>query len=652
MNQNSSAAQAPSSSSISQVSPVCGRIGDAVKDATSAKLPSETMIRSHLCSITTKGPEQIQTTKYPLPEPPDGSVVVPIEAHDKVYPFRGAPGLYVAHENQIPPPARQLQQWETQIKNRLLTDIFELQTKMIRTKIGRRFPPTISPELRMSGTLKSPGSTHVELSPRIWILYDDNRWKKEIKKFVGDLWWLFEYCDPTHIEIRKGGPRLATLDPPLFVEGLPLPPGHGFPLRDGIDIYLHAERPVGPSAIGLMCCATVTKHGKICGQRISRLGGLVSIDHHRTLSMTTAHGMIELIWQTALDDDVDEEDGEDDELFSGDGYASDDSFSGDGYGSKNSNVGTWPKQTSFDPNKVEEWDLIETLGTTSFLGGAALKLGFYLENLGTLETIPGWLPRDTDFSLWGLQRANEYKNIYQTPGNPHEMVQLLSDEEARNSVNSALNDVFILLGPNNILKADPLPNESEFMVRGVRFVARKIRTQEPIGPGCSGSWVVKGNEFLGMLIACNEYEPYAYYTPRGKLFADVRSAIIGSKNIELYPGPPAQHPASARQTLTQAVEAERQNQRQNAANSKTYQQITPKSSKKSHPPITSTGFRIKNSGYSPYPLEINDSDLYDQPTPISNVAYAQGGQYSSSAGLNDEEDWDFCDPVGAHEASA
>lgn len=101
----------------------------------------------------------------------------------------------------------------------------------------------------------------------------------------------------------------------------------GFPLGQNSHLFHHVERRAGNSAIGRLCCATILKNGIIRGQRVSRLGGLVSFNGTASLALTTAHGMLELAWDILLEDASDLDELSDQVGWSPEGgYDSDDSL--------------------------------------------------------------------------------------------------------------------------------------------------------------------------------------------------------------------------------------------------------------------------------------------------------------------------------------
>ncbi len=121
--------------------------------------------------------------------------------------------------------------------------------------------------------------------------------------------------------------------------------------------------------MGLVGCVTTTRNGDIVGQRLSRIGGLISVNS-RTGAITTAHGMLEpalsLVRRGIAPQDNDNSDT--------------DSFpSSPAWSTKRMNplLYTIKRATSYDdweeslgqvdPNTIDEWCPVQIL-TNTFLG--------------------------------------------------------------------------------------------------------------------------------------------------------------------------------------------------------------------------------------------------------------------------------------------
>ena len=87
---------------------------------------------------------------------------------------------------------------------------------------------------------------------------------------------------------------------------------------------------------------------------------------------------------------------------------------------------------------------------------------------------------DTDFSLWGISKADVLRNEYLVWDTPGQKVRLVADSSDITKSAASI-DVNLLIGPEESLQVQLLPGKSHFMVRGVRFTGKKIRTKAPLG---------------------------------------------------------------------------------------------------------------------------------------------------------------------------
>ncbi|KAK4168457.1 hypothetical protein QBC43DRAFT_310263 [Cladorrhinum sp. PSN259] len=433
-------------------------------------------------------------------------ITVSIADTDKVYPFSGVPGLFVGHENVITPQRDYLERRKHEVLPRLLTDVGEFQKKIARTKMGRKSPPQIAPELRMSGYVTDGNATHVTLSPRIWILYND-KWRKQVNKFVEESEWLAHegFGKP---EIHKGSLRLSCVSPRSPIEGLSLQPSQAMSLGNDVDLYLHVENTHRDSAAGLVCCATVVKDGVIAGQRISRIGGILLING-RAMALTTAHGILELGWEI---------------LFDEENYADPDSdmedleWSDDDSDYSNNSETPWP---SIDYQNITEWTSVEILGTTSFLGNQGLDPKTFIPQMHRRMTVNY---RDTDFSLWHVPELGPLKNQYEGEDTVKTTVTRLAWTCGAKGTETTGGQIKVVLGPDNILEGYCLPRRNSFMIRGKIFETQKLRLLEPLALGCSGAWVVVNDELCGMIVASYDSEPYAHMVTCEDIVNDIREA--------------------------------------------------------------------------------------------------------------------------------
>lgn len=221
-------------------------------------------------------------------------VVINLDGSSKetIYSFNND-RLLVGFPHKIEPSLALQMRWKDEIEPQLCHDVeaFQRRTKPV-VRRGRVLTPRLSVELRMSGHVKI-GDSQVTLVPTIWFLYDDKRWEKDTRRFVGELEWLSGEGFGTP-EIQKGCPRFTKLQIPVERLHLSALKYAGIPLPGGGELYIHVEEPQSSTACGLLCCTTFVQDGEVSAQHVSRIGGLMNLDE-RTAAVTTAHGFLEEI---------------------------------------------------------------------------------------------------------------------------------------------------------------------------------------------------------------------------------------------------------------------------------------------------------------------------------------------------------------------
>jgi hypothetical protein len=404
-----------------------------------------------------------------------------------MYRFPGASDLYVGFEDTVRPDTAQLENWHQRIKPRLLTDIKEFQKKMVKSSKVRwgRSGPLISPQLRMSGHSVT-GTTTITLLPCIWILYDKAKWKRDVQKFVRELEWLA--CEGFgNIEVHKGA-NLAALDGPSFVSGLDLDETRAMHLQDGTSLHLHLESPQGVSACGLLCCATLTSHGAVLDQRLSRIGGLISVDGV-SFGATTAHGLMECLWDRGS------------EIVD----SSDESCDLESMGSDGSDSGMSQDQSEeeecvellggINASSITGWDRCLKIGGISFLDDRASDLKSFVQQSCPSPELPqeydmgqntngGFsssanqspVLRGSDFTLLRNGNIDDLRNTYTTKDlGTIEVDTVFTWDDA------SAGPVQLLLGHDQVLGGILIPGSTSLVMHGFEFESRKVRTTAPLG---------------------------------------------------------------------------------------------------------------------------------------------------------------------------
>ena len=76
-----------------------------------------------------------------------------------------------------------------------------------------------------------------------------------------------------------------------FIPVLDFDPENYIPLPDGHRLFVHVEAP-GPAAIcnGILCCTTIQRNGVPTIQKLSRIGGIMTLNETTCVAVTTGHG--------------------------------------------------------------------------------------------------------------------------------------------------------------------------------------------------------------------------------------------------------------------------------------------------------------------------------------------------------------------------
>lgn len=404
-----------------------------------------------------------------------------------MYRFPGASDLYVGFEDIVRPDITELENWHQRIEPSLLTDIKEFQKKIMKSSKVRwgRSGPLISPQLRMSGHSVT-GTTTITLLPCIWILYDKAKWKRDVQKFVRELEWL--ECEGFgKIEVHKGA-NLAALDGPSFVSGLDLDETQALHLQDGTSLHLHLESPQGVSACGLLCCATLTRHGAVLDQRLSRIGGLISVDGV-SFGATTAHGLMECLWGRGSETVDSSNESYDLESLGSDG--SDSEMSQD----QSDEEEYIEPLGGINASSITGWDHSLMTGGISFLENHACDLKSFIQQSRPSSELPpeynmgqntnGGLTssknqspvlRGSDFTLLRNGNTDDLKNTYTTKD-----LRKIEVDTVFTWDDASAGPVQLLLGHDQVLGGILIPGSTSLVMHGFEFKSRKIRTTAPLG---------------------------------------------------------------------------------------------------------------------------------------------------------------------------
>ncbi|KAI1428190.1 hypothetical protein F5Y12DRAFT_79496 [Xylaria sp. FL1777] len=374
-------------------------------------------------------------------------------------------------------------------------------------------------ESRLSGNI-SANEEDLELLPTIWVICASGLYKTLVKEALRQphLSWLDKPIEVVEgLTFNKRRERVGNLD----LSG-------GICFANSHRLHLHIEEAgKSNSACGLVTCATITKDGRIIDQCISRVGGLLLLDHEVICATSTAHGILDMLVSAGIccirEEDVsdsrdisdpDTDVGTDSE---GDGESM---ISGGDTDQLDPEPPSAPKASS-----VTHWNIVPEVIIIDFLRAA-------LPDLNQTWTF-GTNVRAHDFALFELGRDpfQKLNNSYEYKSVKH----MVTTQYMEYHPDPLCLEIIVLLGHNTFARGKMLPGISHIWLAGVEFTTIRLLLDESLAPGTSGSWVVSGSSLQGIVIASYNQEPIAHMIPAQRLFRDIMSAFPPLLSVSLPP---------------------------------------------------------------------------------------------------------------------
>lgn len=224
-------------------------------------------------------------------------------AKDRVYCIRK--NIFLAMRGDIPVPPEAEAAYNDKIKYRLMKDL-DKAWKSIEPKAKNRRRSARDPnqfiseslELRMSGRATGGRSGRVELVPTIWVRCPEHQ-QASMKKALRDncMGWAHS-TELGKIMVGDAAKLLSSEASSPFE----MPVGRGMLLESprfaGVTLHLEIEDVATLTSIeGIFCRATLVQDGVVRSQKLSTIGGVVSIDG-RPFGLTSAHAMFGNLWDS------------------------------------------------------------------------------------------------------------------------------------------------------------------------------------------------------------------------------------------------------------------------------------------------------------------------------------------------------------------
>lgn len=432
--------------------------------------------------------------------------------------------IFVARHLEVPIPPESMQLFRQKIEPKLLADIHEAKRHIEASCSQRRDPNDFihePVELRMSGrALDGPDGT-VKLKPTIWVRTSpaNHRAMQKAMKKSCMKWVHNTQFGEVMVEISA---RLLSFSPR---EKWVVPTGPGAILDDleGVTLHLEIEDPPEKPHFpdGVFCRATIMQGSEILSQRLSRIGGFVSING-RSLGLTTAHSMLGTLWDILLaDDDTSEAIRSVRESTSLSQPSTllldDDSIS---RGPTSDNYACYSRfcLPPLSASRPTKWVSAQLGDAANFLGLKAISV----QGAGSIRPAIVFIKDNlkSDFALIHPGRA------WSSPTSSYPTVRAICTMNP-----TPPGPVSIHLGNHNTLAGTILAQTGGLEILGVHLTTAIVELSQPLAEGFSGSWVTRDNLLCGMIIAGYDGEPLAHIIPASNLLRNIEASVGASLSL-------------------------------------------------------------------------------------------------------------------------
>lgn len=337
------------------------------------------------------------------------------------------------------------------------------------------------------------GAKQVLLAPCVWFFCGSPWCRNIVKRVAQDLAWLGLY-GIHDCRFELGGAVLAASQEEstsLKDWSLDIKLEHGIRLSDQFTTYLHIQDPDNSSeksAIGLLCCATVTQNGTIISQKLASVAGVLEVEGLScgkiSLGLTTCHNLVDACIDPLYQDhtlggstkshhdimptqgtrETTDADSFEDSDEDNDEDSDDDCFT-DGF--EDETLATTQKTISVTNSK---WTNVSRSVSGSFVG---FKFG------PLTQQQPGWTstrPFETkDLAVFKLPPEGAFYNTYRKP--PGTLISIkshLSDDHL------GLDEVLIINDLEAVTQAYPLVGTMHFCIRGEILETVRLKYIQPL----------------------------------------------------------------------------------------------------------------------------------------------------------------------------
>ncbi|KAF6827869.1 hypothetical protein CMUS01_08815 [Colletotrichum musicola] len=429
-----------------------------------------------------------------------------------------------------------------------------LRPEIFSAKVCRGEDTALEIQIRMAGLRSERGPGYV-LQPCLRIPCSEASTVRRVHKAVDRIKW----CNGDEVPILVDAKDRTYLGAAAVGEsGTSSPPSAGDEVPGAFRPFVRFRFSLPAdvlSACGLTLGAILTEPGRTWA-KASRIGGLLAVKSEvdgivteRIVGVTTAHGLAELLdgWRrrngcvmrsgivgTSDDEDHDEHGSATSSEDKGHPQKARDSAEGsDGSSTTSSSPGesvepaAAPDDASF--MQVGCWIDVDPVFPMQFGKSVWHDLLDLVPGSGEPHRIATTTQENgssssaaADFALFSGEELLQLHNTYHREGERSR--KAVHVETSDGDSTPSIGVVHLLLGPGKTASCRLLEGDFPLFVGSCIFNTRRVLLDEPLVQGVSGTWVVKEDSMVGVVLAISELEPTALIMPAEDVLKSIETA--------------------------------------------------------------------------------------------------------------------------------
>ncbi|KAI0419318.1 hypothetical protein F5X98DRAFT_385106 [Xylaria grammica] len=454
-------------------------------------------------------------------------------------------------------------------RTRLIPDLKKTLIELSKSKMRRLLnqgkliydlePPESRYDLRLTGHPDAMITNRILMTGYVWIQCSDRFSISKIRKRLEELTWLkSDAWAPVHVYldpiVAANAESQSEYDVYDYRPGASL--GGGFQLHADIARAWENDSPCGRP-----CRSRITLHSKVVNESFCRVGGVLRVNGSVDVFITTAHGILSY-FLAEIAPLLNEGEFNENQLGNSDETSDETSnereiekvLSQGRRGRTDPDRSHADKLGYIDMSQLQQWEPLKPFDTITYIAQAE-----------QIDADSKWNLRfrdfDADYALFTLSdpakspRSPLPNNSYAV--NPKystfEIKGSASGDDSQIAPHGEYETCYILLDAQAAIPVQLFLNEVEISINGLKFQTLKLRAPNILSRGTSGSWVVRGEKFCGVIIAVYEFEPYALILPCAAVSRDLMKLGTDIKTVSLPPvdhTPPRSHVGGAQLSTT------------------------------------------------------------------------------------------------------